>query len=159
VLMFKVASLDIGYNCIIEKPFLLKFMTVIYTAYDTLKMPSPKGVITIKADQCDALACENATLTHDGRFDEKAAQDQAAKIVSTHNGSTSFKSLAPKPSTVGSPRPPSAKKGMYDASVSNQRSANHPTDVKKKEVDDKEVLVDPNNLDKKLRISIGLEAK
>jgi hypothetical protein len=55
--MFKVASLDIGYNCIIEKPFLLKFMAVIYTAYDTLKMPSPKGVITIKADQCDALAC------------------------------------------------------------------------------------------------------
>jgi hypothetical protein len=28
-----------------------------------LKMPSPKGVITIKADQRDALAYENATLT------------------------------------------------------------------------------------------------
>jgi hypothetical protein len=32
-------------------------------------------------------------------------------------------------------------------------------DGKKKEVDDKEVLVDPSNQDKKLRISIGLEAK
>jgi hypothetical protein len=32
-------------------------------------------MITIKADQCDALACENATLTHIGRFCEKAAQD------------------------------------------------------------------------------------
>jgi hypothetical protein len=29
----------------------------------------------------------------------------------------------------------------------------------KKEADDKEVPVDPNNLDKKLRISTGLEAK
>jgi hypothetical protein len=64
VLMFDVASFDIGYNCILERPFLLKFMVVIHTAYATLKMSGTKGVITIKADQCDALACENATLTH-----------------------------------------------------------------------------------------------
>jgi hypothetical protein len=31
--------------------------------------------------------------------------------------------------------------------------------VKKKEADDKEVPVDPSNLDKKLWISTGLEAK
>jgi hypothetical protein len=36
-------------------------------------MPSPKGMINIKADQRDALACENATLTHVRPFDEKAA--------------------------------------------------------------------------------------
>jgi hypothetical protein len=63
---FKVANFDIGYNCILRRSFLLKFITVIHTAYATLKMPSPKGMITIKADQRDALACENATLTHDG---------------------------------------------------------------------------------------------
>jgi hypothetical protein len=62
--MFDVASFDIGYNCILERHFLLKFMVVIHTAYATLKMSGTKGVITIKADQCDALACENATLTH-----------------------------------------------------------------------------------------------
>jgi hypothetical protein len=39
---------------------------MIHTTYATLKMPSPKGVITIEADQYDALACENATLTHAG---------------------------------------------------------------------------------------------
>jgi hypothetical protein len=61
---FKVANFDIGYNCILGRSFLLKFITVIHTAYATLKMPSPKGMI--KADQHDALACENATLTHDG---------------------------------------------------------------------------------------------
>jgi hypothetical protein len=64
VLTFEVASFDIGYNCIFRRPFLLKFMAVIHTAYATLKMPAPKGVITIKTDQCDALACENATLMH-----------------------------------------------------------------------------------------------
>jgi hypothetical protein len=65
-LTFEVASFDIGYNCILGRPFLLKFMAVIHTAYAILKMSVPKGMITIKADQRDALACENATLTHAG---------------------------------------------------------------------------------------------
>jgi hypothetical protein len=50
VLTFEVASFDIGYNCIIGMPFLLKFIAVIHTAYATLKMPGIKGVITIKTD-------------------------------------------------------------------------------------------------------------
>jgi hypothetical protein len=66
VLTFEVASFGIGYNCILRRPFLLKFMVVIHTAYATLKMPGPKDMITIKADQCDAIACEDATLTHVG---------------------------------------------------------------------------------------------
>jgi hypothetical protein len=66
MLMFEVVRFNSRYNCILRRPFLLKFMVVIHTAYATMKMPSPKGVITIKAYQCDALACENATLTHAG---------------------------------------------------------------------------------------------
>jgi hypothetical protein len=100
---FEVASLDIGYNCILGRPFLLKFLVVIHTAYATMKMPGPKGVITIKADKHDAPACVNVTLTHARRFSEKAAQEQAAKVVKTQGGSTSFKSLAPKPLTISSP--------------------------------------------------------
>jgi hypothetical protein len=73
MLMFEVASFDIGYNCILGRPFLLKFMVVIHIAYATIKMPSPKGVISLKSDQRDALACENATLTHAGRFGEMEA--------------------------------------------------------------------------------------
>jgi hypothetical protein len=72
-LMFEVASFNIGYNCILGRPFLLKFMAVVHTTYAMMKMPGPKGVIIVRADQRDALACENATLTHVGRFDEKAA--------------------------------------------------------------------------------------
>jgi hypothetical protein len=50
-LTFEVASFDISYNYILMRPFLLKFMAVIHTAYATIKMPDSKGVITIKADQ------------------------------------------------------------------------------------------------------------
>jgi hypothetical protein len=76
VLMFKIASFDIGYNCILRRPFLLKFMAVIHTAYGTLKMPDPMGVITIKGDQRDTLACENVTLTHAGRFGKKRPRNK-----------------------------------------------------------------------------------
>jgi hypothetical protein len=60
---------------------------------------------------------------------------------------------------IGSPRPLSAKKGAYVASASNQHPTDQSEDGKKKEANDKEVPIDPNNPDKKLRISIGLEAK
>jgi hypothetical protein len=43
VLMFEVASFDIGYNWILERSFLLMFMAVIHTAYATLKMPGPRA--------------------------------------------------------------------------------------------------------------------
>jgi hypothetical protein len=66
MLTFEIGSFDIGYNYIIKRPFLLKFMVVIHTSYVTMKMSGPKGVITIKADQRNALACESATLTHAG---------------------------------------------------------------------------------------------
>jgi hypothetical protein len=74
MLIFEVTSFDIGYNCILRRPFLLKFIIVIHTTYATIKMLGPKGVITIKADQGDVLACKNASLSYDGRFGDKAAQ-------------------------------------------------------------------------------------
>jgi hypothetical protein len=65
-----------------------------------------------------------------------------------HNNNTSFKSSAPKPLTIGSPRPLSAKKGAHGASSSNQQPGDQSTDVN--ETYDKEVSVDHSNLDKKL---------
>jgi hypothetical protein len=79
MLTFEVASFDIGYNCIVGRLFLLKFMVVIHTAYATMKMPGLEGIITIKVDQLDLLACENTSLSHAGRFGNKVAQDQVAK--------------------------------------------------------------------------------
>jgi hypothetical protein len=63
IMMFKVASFDIYYNCILGRPFLLKFKVVIHTAYITMKIPCPKGVMTIMANQQDTLACENVSLS------------------------------------------------------------------------------------------------
>ncbi len=83
MLMFEVASFDIGYNCIFRRSFLLKFMMAIHTAYAIIKMPYHKGVIILKSDQRDALACENAALTHAGKFGEKEAQDLAVKMDRT----------------------------------------------------------------------------
>jgi hypothetical protein len=74
MLTFEVANFDIGYNCVLGRPFLLKFMTVIHTTYAMIKMSRPKGIITLKSDHRDALACQNAALTHAGRFGEKEAQ-------------------------------------------------------------------------------------
>jgi hypothetical protein len=54
MLTFEVASFNIGYNYIFERPLLLKFMAVIHTMYVVIKMSGPKGVITIKADQLEA---------------------------------------------------------------------------------------------------------
>jgi hypothetical protein len=54
MLIFKMAIFDIGYNCILGRSFLHKFMAVIHTAYATVKMPGPRGIITLKSDQCDA---------------------------------------------------------------------------------------------------------
>jgi hypothetical protein len=73
MLTFEVTSFDIGYNCILGRPFFLKFMVIIHTAYATMKMPSPKGIITTNADQRDALACENASLSHAWFVSDKIA--------------------------------------------------------------------------------------
>jgi hypothetical protein len=42
MLMFEIASFNIRYNCILGRPFLLKFMAVIHTAYATIKMSGPR---------------------------------------------------------------------------------------------------------------------
>jgi hypothetical protein len=94
-------------------------MVVIHTAYAMIKMPGPKGVITLKSDQCDDLACDNAAVTHIGWFSEKEAQEFATKMAKVHGGSTPVRMVAPKPPTGGTPRPPAEKKGTIVGSTSD----------------------------------------
>jgi hypothetical protein len=119
MLTFKVASFDIGYNCILGRPFLLKFISIILTAYTTIKMPGPKGIIVLRSDQRDSLACENAALTHTGRFGEKEAQELAAKVAKTHGGSTPVRTATPKAPAGGTLWPPAEKKSTFVGSTSN----------------------------------------
>jgi hypothetical protein len=159
MLTFEVASFKIGYNSILGRPFLLKFMVVIHIAYATIKMPGREGIIVLKSDQRDALACENAALTHAGRFGEKEAQELAMKVAKAHGGSTPIRTAAPKPPAAGTLRPPAEKKSTFVGSTSNQPIADQLVDDKKKGAADMKVVVDPDDTDKKLRLSTKLEAK
>jgi hypothetical protein len=157
-LTFKVASFDIIYNSILGQPFLLKFMAVIHTAYVAIKMLGPKGVITLKSDQRDAVACENVALTHARKFGNKEAQDLAVKMARIQQGNTPSRIAMPGSAAKGTPRPITSKKGITMATHSNQSATNQMAEDKKGATD-KEVTVDPNNTDKKLRISMELDAK
>jgi hypothetical protein len=161
MLTFEVASFDIGYNCILGRSFLLKFMTVIHTAYATVKMPGPRGVITLKSDQCDALACENAALTHAERFGKEEAQKLVVKVAKTHGGGTPTNTVTPGPSAGGTSKTPVAKQkqGMTVTPASAQCATDQLVADEKKGATDKEIQVDPTDVDKKLRISAELEAK
>jgi hypothetical protein len=158
-LSFEVASFDIGYNCILGRPFLLKFMAIIHTAYATIKMSGPKGVITLKSDHQDAVACENAALTHAGKFGNKEAQDLAVKMAKIQQGNTTSRIATSGSAAGGISRPVTSMKGITVASPSNQPAANQLAAEDKKGVTDKEVTVDPNNTDKKLCISTELDVK
>jgi hypothetical protein len=56
-LRFEVASFDCGYNAIIGRPGLSKFMAIPHYSYMILKMPGPQGIITVRADFQGAAEC------------------------------------------------------------------------------------------------------
>jgi hypothetical protein len=56
-LRFEVASFDCGYNAIIGRPGLAKFMAILHYSYMILKMPGPQGIITVRADFQGAAEC------------------------------------------------------------------------------------------------------
>jgi hypothetical protein len=159
MLTFEVASFDIGYNCILGRPFLLKFMAVIHTAYAIIKMPGPNGIMTLTSDHRDAIACENVALTQAGKFGNKEAQDLAVKMAKISQGNTPSRIATPASAAEGASRPATLTKGTTVASPSNQPAANQLVAEDKKRATDKEVMVDPNHADKKLHISTELDPK
>jgi hypothetical protein len=56
-LRFEVANFDSGYNAIIGRPGLAKFMAIPHYTYMILKMPGPQGIITVRADFQNAAEC------------------------------------------------------------------------------------------------------
>jgi hypothetical protein len=118
MLTFEVASFDIGYNCILGRPFLLKFMAVIHTAYAIIKMPGPKGIITLTSDHRDAVACENVALTQAGKFGNKEAQDLAVKMAKIPQGNTSSRIATPASAVEGASRSATLTKAITVASPS-----------------------------------------
>jgi hypothetical protein len=56
-LRFEVARFDCGYNAIIGRPGLVKFMAIPHYPYMILKMSGPQGIITVRADFRGAAEC------------------------------------------------------------------------------------------------------
>ncbi len=159
MLTFEVASFDIGYNCILGRPFLLKFMAVIHTAYAIIKMAGPRGIITLTSDHRDAIACESVALTQAGKFGNKEAQDLTVKMAKIPQGNTSSRIATPASAAKGASRSATLMKGITVASPSKQPAADQLAAEDKKGATDKEVVVDPNHANKKLCISTELDTK
>jgi hypothetical protein len=56
-LRFDVARFDCGYNAIIGRPGLAKFMAIPHYSYMILKMLGPQGIITVRADFQGTAEC------------------------------------------------------------------------------------------------------
>jgi hypothetical protein len=56
-LRFEVASFNYGYNAIIGRTGLAKFMAIPHYSYMILKMPGPQGIITVRGDLQGATEC------------------------------------------------------------------------------------------------------
>ena len=54
---FKVVDLSSAYHALLGRPALAKFMAVPHYAYLKMKMPGPKGLITITGDYRKSLEC------------------------------------------------------------------------------------------------------
>jgi hypothetical protein len=78
-LTFEVANFDMGYNCMMGRTFLVKFMVLTDTTYAIIKLPRPKGVITIESSIKDILKCDINALTKAKHFGAEAATTKAAK--------------------------------------------------------------------------------
>jgi hypothetical protein len=62
-IQFEVTNFETAYNAFMGRPTLSKFMAIPHYAYLVLKMPGPRGVISIKGDvkrafNCDKENCE-----------------------------------------------------------------------------------------------------
>jgi hypothetical protein len=60
---FYVTNFDTAYHATLGRPALAKFMAIPHYAYLVLKMPSPIGILALRANLSIAYACETESLT------------------------------------------------------------------------------------------------
>ena len=59
---FDIARIGLPYNAILGYPALAQFMAATHPAYNLMKMPGSKGVLTVKGDAKEALAALKLAL-------------------------------------------------------------------------------------------------
>ena len=60
---FYVTDFNTTYHAILDRPTLAKFMAILHYTYLVLKMPSPAGVLALRANLSIPYACETESLT------------------------------------------------------------------------------------------------
>jgi hypothetical protein len=111
-LRFEVANFDCGYNTIIGRPGLAKFMAIPHYTYMILKMPGPQGIITVRADfqgaaECFRVAIQAAlttkpSTTSSAQANSKPEEDLAVLRTKLKPRPLCGRRKKPKGSTLGS---------------------------------------------------------
>jgi hypothetical protein len=104
-LKFEVVDLDSPYHALLGMPALAKFMASTHVAYLKMKIPGPKGVITIIGDYKRSMACassgsslaetliiaeEKKKLKREVEIDEAVVAVKSMPGMARPNGTTSF---------------------------------------------------------------------
>jgi hypothetical protein len=95
-LIFEVVDLESPYHALLGRPALAKFMASSHVAYLKMKIPGPKGVITIIGDYKRSMACATAgsNLTETLIIAEKKKRlKRAVEIAETVMTSTPLPSM------------------------------------------------------------------
>jgi hypothetical protein len=61
-LSFEVADFKSSYHAILGHPMLARFMAIPHYTYLVLKMPAPRGVLTVYGDLLVSFKCDNKAL-------------------------------------------------------------------------------------------------
>jgi hypothetical protein len=104
-LKFEVVDLDSPYHALLGRPALAKFMASMHVVYLKMKIPWPKGVVTIIGDYKRSMACASAgsnlaetliiaeekkRLKRAVEIAEGVVADQSMPGMANPNGTTSF---------------------------------------------------------------------
>lgn len=129
VLTFEVADFDIGYNCILGRPFLLKFVAIIHSAYALMKMPGPVGVISVRSELRDAIQCDMDALALAGQFRKEVAERAITKIAKPLGTTVAGVRAKKTPlTTLPAPNPPPPMEDTKKVGVQAQDSKAVPLD-------------------------------
>ena len=73
---FEVADFGMAYHAILGRPALAKFMAIPQYTYMVLKMPAPRGVITLRGDVKRSFSCEQESCELTQTLQASAELDQ-----------------------------------------------------------------------------------
>ena len=113
---FEVVDWKSQYHAILGRPAFARFMAVPHYAYLMLKMPGPKGVITVKGDFDRSDSCDREF----SRISEFFGMDENLEMMAVDNDKTLFP-----------PRKKSSKDSAFNTSDDTRAHQVHPTDADK----------------------------